>query len=133
MAKELINMKKNSRKLVLKSSDFERLQKIIEVNDSPAAELLEAEILGAKIVEHDKLPIDVVAMGSTVRFKRADSQQETVVELVYPEQANVEQKKISILTPVGSALIGLREGGEIDWPMPNGKLTHLQVIAVSQP
>lgn len=126
-------MKKNSRKLVLKSSDFERLQKIIEVNDSPAAELLEAEILGAKIVEHDKLPIDVVAMGSTVRFKRADSQQETVVELVYPEQANVEQKKISILTPVGSALIGLREGGEIDWPMPNGKLTHLQVIAVSQP
>ena len=72
-------------------------------------------------------------MGSTVRFKRADSQQETVVELVYPEQANVEQKKISILTPVGSALIGLREGGEIDWPMPNGKLTHLQVIAVSQP
>ena len=50
MAKELINMKKNSRKLVLKSSDFERLQKIIEVNDSPAAELLEAEILGAKIV-----------------------------------------------------------------------------------
>lgn len=132
MASEYLIMKKHSRKLVIKHSDYERLQDLIDSNDSPAAESLEAEILGAKIVVDAKLPDDVVAMGSTVTFKRKDSDQTTVVTLVYPQQSDMEQNKISILTPVGSALIGLRTGGEIDWPMPNGKLSHFEVVSVAQ-
>lgn len=125
-------MKKNIKKLVIKNSDFEKLQNLMKKNDTAALELLEAEITNAQVVMDKKLPIDVVAMGSTVRFKRKDNGEETVITLVYPHEANVEQKKISILTPVGSALIGLRTGGEIDWPMPNGKVSHLEVVAVEQ-
>lgn len=125
-------MKKNSRKLVIRNSDYEKLQVLVDRNKSPAAESLETEILGATVVVDAKLPDDVVAMGSTVTFKRKDSDQTTVVTLVYPQQSDMEQNKISILTPVGSALIGLRTGGEIDWPMPNGKLAHLEVVSVAQ-
>jgi len=125
-------MKKISKKLVIKNSDFEKLQNLFKKNTTAALELLEAEITSAQVVMDKKLPIDVVAMGSTVRFKRKDNGEETVITLVYPHEANVEQKKISILTPVGSALIGLRTGGEIAWPMPNGKVSHLEVVAVEQ-
>ncbi|MFT4861793.1 MAG: regulator of nucleoside diphosphate kinase [Pseudohongiellaceae bacterium] len=125
-------MKKNHRKIIIKNSDFAKLQNLIEKSDSKAAEVLEAEILNAKLVEDSKLPIDVVAMGSTVTFKRKEGDEITVVTLVYPQQADMEKKKISILTPVGSALIGLQTGSEIDWPMPNGKLSHFEVVAVQQ-
>ncbi len=125
-------MRKNHRKIIIKNSDFAKLQNLIEKSDSEAAEVLEAEILSAKLVEDSKLPIDVVAMGSTVTFKRKEGGEITVVTLVYPQQADMEKKQISILTPVGSALIGLQTGGEIDWPMPNGKLSHFEVVAVQQ-
>jgi regulator of nucleoside diphosphate kinase len=125
-------MKKNSKKLVIKNSDYEKLQNLMKKNDAAALELLETEITNAQVVIDKKLPIDAVAMGSTVRFKRKDNGEETVITLVFPHEANVEQNKISILTPVGSALIGLRTGGEIDWPMPNGKVSHLEVVAVEQ-
>ncbi|GJM12521.1 MAG: nucleoside diphosphate kinase regulator [Pseudohongiella sp.] len=127
-----MKMKKIGRKLVIKNSDYEKLQNLIERNDSPAADFLESEISGAKIVVDSKLPDDVVSMGSTVTFTRKDSEEDTVVTLVYPQESNMEEKKISILTPVGSALIGLRKGGEIDWPMPNGKLSHFEVVSVRQ-
>lgn len=125
-------MKKNNRKLVIKNSDFSKLQNLIERNDTEAAGFLEAEILGAKVVVDSKLPDDAVAMGSTVTFTRKGSNETTVVTLVYPQQSDMEKKKISILTPVGSALIGLRTGGEIDWPMPNGEVSHLEVVSVEQ-
>ena len=125
-------MKKNSRNLVIKDSDYKRLQKLIDSSDSPAAAFLEDEILNARVVADDKLPGDAVAMGSRVTFRRRDSKETTVVTLVYPQDSDLEEKKISILSPVGSALIGLRKGGEIDWPMPNGKLSHFEVVAVEQ-
>lgn len=125
-------MKNRRSKLVIKSSDYEKLQSLIERINSSSAEMLEAEIIQAKVVVDNKLPADVVAMGSTVTFKRKDSEETTKVTLVFPGEANLEEKKISVLTPVGSALIGLRTGGEIDWPMPNGKLSHFEVVAVEQ-
>jgi regulator of nucleoside diphosphate kinase len=62
-----------------------------------------------------------------------DTGEKSTVCLVYPLDANIEEMKISILSPVGMALIGLRVGGKIDWPLPGGNIKNLQVIAVSQP
>lgn len=125
-------MSKKSRKLVIKNSDYEKLQQLIEHSDSPAKKFLEAEIVDARVVVDSKFPNDAVAMGSTVTFRRKGSDEVTSVVLVYPQQSDVKQNRISILSPVGSALIGLRTGGEIDWPMPNGKLSHLEVVSVQQ-
>ena len=107
-------MKKKTRELFIKSSDYAKLEDLIEGTDSSAAGFLEAEILDATVVADNNLPSDAVAMGSKVTFKRKSSNETTVVTLVYPQQSNLEFNKISILTPVGSALIGLRTGGEID-------------------
>ena len=72
-------------------------------------------------------------MNSLVTFSDIDSKEEKTVQLVYPQEADINQLKISILSPVGSALIGLSLGGAIEWPIPQGKFRRLKVIAVKQP
>jgi regulator of nucleoside diphosphate kinase len=118
--------------LVISERDYKNLLLLIDKYDTPAAEALDDEISRAKIVSEASLPDNVVAMDSLVTFIDLDTAEESTVNLVYPESANIEQMKISVLTPVGTALIGLRVGGKIDWPLPNGKIRHLQVVAVTQ-
>lgn len=127
----MVTVKNNT--LIISAQDYERLVALIEQNNTPAAAMLDDELARAKIVPESQLPGDVVAMNSYVTFIDCDSEEELTVSLVYPANANVEEMKISILSPVGSALIGLQVGGEIDWPLPNGKKRHLQVTAVIQP
>lgn len=85
------------------------------------ADLLEEELSRAAVVHDEELPGDVVSMNSTVKFQDLEGGKETVVTLVYPPDSDIENNQISILTPVGSALIGLRVGQVIDWPFPQGK------------
>ncbi|MCE3253329.1 MAG: rnk [Cellvibrio sp.] len=123
---------KRESSLIVSKSDYSQLIKLIEQHDSPATEALDIELGRAEIVQDKGLPIDAVAMGSRVTFIDLDSDEEKTISLVYPHEANVDQMKISILSPVGSALIGLRIGGNIDWPVPQGKVRRLKVIAVQQ-
>ena len=115
--------------IVISEFDYQHLLSLCEKADNPAAEALEDEMGRADIVE--TLPENVVAMNSSVTFIDLDSGEETRISLVYPSDAKVEDMKISILTPIGTALIGLRVGGKIDWPIPGGKVRRLQVTAVS--
>ncbi|MGB3610726.1 MAG: nucleoside diphosphate kinase regulator [Cellvibrio sp.] len=117
--------------LVVSSIDYQALLEIIERDDSPAAEALEAELDRADIVKAADFPRDVVAMNAAATFVDLDSGEETTVFLVYPQDADVSKKKISILSPIGTALIGLRIGDKIDWPLPNGKTRRLQVTSVT--
>lgn len=117
---------------IISKPDYLQLIKLIEQHESPAAEALDVELGRADIVQSTEVPTDAVAMGSTVTFIDLDSNEEKTIRLVYPNEADVTQMKISILSPVGSALIGLRIGGEIDWPVPLGKVRRLKVIAVQQ-
>lgn len=127
----MVTVKNNT--LIISAQDYERLIALIEETNTPAAAMLDDELARAKIAPESELPGDVVAMNSSVTFIDCDSKEELTVSLVYPANANVEEMKISILSPVGSALIGLQVGGEIDWPLPNGKKRGLQVTAVIQP
>ncbi len=116
--------------LIISKPDYLQLIKLIEQQDIPAAEALDIELSRADIVPRKDIPADAVAMGSQVTFVDLDSNEEKTISLVYPNEADVAQMKISILSPVGSALIGLRIGGNIDWPVPEGKVRRLKVISV---
>lgn len=127
-----MNSKKVST-LIIAKTDYLRLMQLIEKTETDAADALDLEISRAKIVEGSNLPKDVVTMNSTVTFSDLDVEEETTIQLVYPQDADVTQLKISVLSPVGSALIGVKIGGTIEWPVPLGKVRRLKVVAVNQP
>ena len=79
------------------------------------------------------LPADVVTMKSEVVFVDEDTGEEHRVHLVYPCDADIESNRLSVLTPVGAALIGLRRGDRIDWPNRLGASRRLRLVDVVQP
>lgn len=123
---------KKASALVIAKTDYLHLTKLIENTGTDASDALDVEISRAKVVADTKLPFDVVAMNSIVTFSDLDSTEQKTIQLVYPQDADVTQLKVSVLSPVGSALIGLKIGGTIAWPIPQGKVRRLQVIAVAQ-
>lgn len=122
-------------KIIVGEIDHERLTGLattaLERIPEVAEELL-AEMDRAKVVAPAKLPADVVRMGSFVTFD-SDSAQHRRVQLVYPGEADIEQGRISVLTPIGAALIGLAAGQSIAWTARDGKKHVLTVTAVEQP
>lgn len=118
--------------ITVTESDYRKLLSLIETVDTAAADNLDAELSRADVVPDQQLPADTVAMGSTVTFRDRDNGAETTVTLVFPREANVDEMRISVLSPVGSALIGLRIGDTIDWPLPGGRQRRLEVVTVQQ-
>ncbi|MEZ0393359.1 MAG: nucleoside diphosphate kinase regulator, partial [Pseudobdellovibrionaceae bacterium] len=101
-------------------TDYQKLSSLIDFADPVTAELLQEELDRAAVVLTDQLPQDVVTMNSKVEFKDLDSGEDFVMTLVFPENANIKENKVSILAPVGAALIGLRVGQTMSWPTPRG-------------
>ncbi|GLQ53726.1 nucleoside diphosphate kinase regulator [Devosia nitrariae] len=97
-----------------------------------AAESLMNELERARVVPDARLPADVVRMGSHVQY-RTDRDEVLDVTLVYPEQADIAEGRVSVLTPVGAALIGLRTGQSITWESRDGRKHVLTVTSVIQP
>lgn len=96
-----------------------------------ADELL-SEMERAKVTAVDKMPANVVRMGSRVSYRASDGDVHTI-ELVYPGEADIAEGRISILTPLGSALIGLREGQSVLWTARDGRSLQVEIIEVTQP
>lgn len=119
----------------LRRSDADTLGRLIESTglsrDAGSIAMLDEELARATIVPDDALPQGAVALDSTVAFCDLQSGEQREVTLVVPSKADSEQGFISVLSPVGSALIGLRIGDVIDWPMPGGRMRRLRVLAVS--
>jgi regulator of nucleoside diphosphate kinase len=93
---------------------------------------LEAEMARASIADAAAIPTSVVKMDSVVEFRSVAGQQRRV-ELVFPIDADIARGKVSILTPIGMALIGLSAGQSIQWTARNGTLHELTVVSVEQP
>jgi regulator of nucleoside diphosphate kinase len=113
-------------------SDHERLSRLAEsyVQRNPqVAEELLAELDRARIVADGRIAADVVRMGSTLRFT-SDLGEDRQVTLVFPGEADIEQGKVSVLTPIGAALIGLSAGQSIDWTARDGRVHRLTVESV---
>lgn len=90
------------------------------------------ELERARVVEENALPDDIIRMGSRVSY-RTDTGQHQTVELVYPVDADISAGRISVMTPVGTALIGLRKGQSITWRDRAHKRHMLTVLAVTPP
>lgn len=121
-------------KLIISSLDAERLEKLIDALPDtafPGKKDLEAELARAQIVAPKEVPPTVVTMNSTVRFEVASSHEEFCLTLVYPKDIDTSGEKISILAPVGSALLGLSQGDEIEWPKPGGGVLHVRIKEVA--
>ncbi|HVK90324.1 MAG TPA: nucleoside diphosphate kinase regulator [Mycoplana sp.] len=122
---------KNKPLIIVRESDYARLndlaQASLDRNYEVADELL-GELERASVVLDDQVASNVVQMGSTVTYE-TDGQPRTVT-LVYPADADIEQGKISILTPIGVALLGLSPGQSIDWRARGGQSHRLKVTAV---
>jgi len=101
-------------------------------NPVVAAMLLE-EIERAELHEADTLPEDAVMLGSEVSFVDERSKRMRTVNLVLPVDANIAEGRISILTPMGAALYGLRAGDAIDWPDNDGNARRITIRRVTQP
>lgn len=116
--------------LLITEQDYERLALLVQHAETKNAAALEEELAAAKIVPQKDIPKDVVTMNSRVKFIDVESNKESEITLVYPKDADVTKQQVSVLAPVGIALIGLRKGQTIDWPMPNGQSRTLKVIDV---
>lgn len=123
--------------ITLTEADAEALSGLaatVETRLPDLADMLTDEINRAKIVKDGKLSADIVRMNSTVTFvnESADGTgRERTVTLVYPAEADIESGRISILTPIGAGLIGLKTGQSIRWPDRDGKDHVLRIIKVA--
>ena len=120
--------------ITLSRLDAERLELMLDAlggKSFPGRLELEEEIARANVVEPAQVPPTVVTMNSSVRFKVASSDTEFSLTLVFPRDADGSNDKISILAPVGSALLGLTEGDEITWPAPGGGMMLVKIIEVT--
>lgn len=104
----------------------------IERRSPELSKMLFDEINRAEIHERDVLPADVVTIGSEVEFLDVDTGATRLVKLVLPGDADIEAGRVSILTPVGAGLIGLRKGQSIDWPCPSGRPRVLRILNVTR-
>lgn len=118
--------------ILIGDGDLEALNRLAEQargHLAASAEHLLIELDRARIVAQDSLPPETVCMGSIVTFAIEDGDERTV-ELTFPDRADIAADRISILTPVGAALIGVSIGQTIDWPAPDGRRRSLTVSAV---
>jgi regulator of nucleoside diphosphate kinase len=97
------------------------------------AEELADEIGRARVLAKGTRPEHIVCMNSEVEFRDESTGRIQKVILVYPEEADISQRKISVLTPVGTALIGLGTGDSISWETPAGDARQLTVLSVNEP
>lgn len=123
------------RDIFITEEDHDKLMQLLEGarqrrhRDLAHVEQLDAELDRAHIVPAGEIPHDVVTMNSQVALRDLDTGGEMVLTLVFPHQANVDQRKVSVLAPLGTAVLGYRGGDIIEWQVP-GRTRHLQVERV---
>ncbi|KFB09441.1 nucleoside diphosphate kinase regulator [Nitratireductor basaltis] len=121
-------------RITIAQSDHDRLLALaekLEERDPAVSETLFTELERARVVEDDRLPPKAVRMGSRLTYSADDGEPKTVT-LVFPAEADIEAGRISITTPVGTALIGLSVGQSINWKARNGQLHKLTVLSLEK-
>lgn len=116
--------------ILITEKDLLRIKHILSFQKSEHFENLELELDRAKIITDDEVPPDLVTMNSKVKFLNLNDDKEMIITIVYPSDANFAEGRISVLATLGSALIGLRVGQEINWMFPDGKTKTLRILDV---
>jgi regulator of nucleoside diphosphate kinase len=117
------------RDIYITAYDLRRLSELLQVGlnvhgkNGRHVVALQEELDRAHVVEPDAVPHDVVTMNSRVRLTDLEKGKERTIELVFPSEAEITQNKISVLAPIGTALLGYRVGDTIAWTVPAGPKT----------
>lgn len=122
----------SSPSIIVAAEDRSRLlELVIHTGGSGVAEQLEAELERARVVPLSDVPEDVVVMNSELEYEIVATHQRRRLSLVYPQDADSNAGRVSVLAPLGCALLGLRVGQEIDWRMPGG-MRSIRVLSVKR-
>lgn len=122
----------STKEICITDNDMKRLRELIMVardfgqEEEKYLKELEGELNKAKIMKPQEIPHDVITMNSEIHLLDVDAGEEVVYKLVFPNQANASEGRISILAPIGTALLGYGVGDVIEWNVPAGK-TKLKV------
>ncbi len=120
------------KKIYITDSDIKRLKELIKVarefgkEDEIYLRDLEEELNRGKVVESKAIPGNVITMNSKIKIKNLDTEENMIFRLVFPEDADPNQDKVSILAPIGTAVIGYKVEDIIEWNVPAG-LTKLKI------
>lgn len=123
------------RTIFITEYDLERLRDLIEEarridrRGNEYLDSLDAELARGTVVTPAEVPSDVITMNSTIHLEDLDTHEEMVYTLVFPHEADITQGKISVLAPIGTAMLGYRVGDSFTWQVPDG-VRRLQVKAV---
>ena len=119
--------------IIINELDAERIDRLLEKAEFaslPVADALNEELDRAQMYTPETMPHDVVTMNSRVKFRNLTTGEELTRTLVYPAQMTDSSAQLSVLAPVGAALLGLRTGDTIHWELPGGASAHLEVLAL---
>lgn len=117
--------------IIINEFDAERIDRLLEqpaFASLPVAAALNDELDRAQMCAPEEMPADVVSMNSKVRFRDLSSGEERTRTLVFPSNMTDSATQLSVMAPVGAALLGLRVGSTINWQLPGGATTHLEVL-----
>ena len=114
------------RQIYVTASDMKRLNDLMEAeNFSPRdrgeMKSLQSEIAKAKVVDSRDVPNTVVTLNSHLRLRDMEDDSEIVVTLVFPSEANIDSGRLSVMSPIGTAILGYAEGDTIEWDVPGGR------------
>lgn len=121
--------------IYITKSDAEKIQSLIidaqhgEYRGSKYLQMLSVELHRANLIDEKLIPPDVITMNSQVVLEDLESGEQMLYKLVFPEEADPIQGKISVLAPIGTAMLGYREGDVFEWETPDGN-RKLQVKSV---
>jgi len=113
--------------VILLKSDFQILNEYVknlhgmQVNEKENFRRLSEELGKAEQVDIEDFPEDVVRLNSTVVIKDMETKRDMTITIVLPQEADIKQKKVSVLAPIGTALIGFGKGQKVSWEVPSGK------------
>ncbi|MCC7519534.1 MAG: nucleoside diphosphate kinase regulator [Verrucomicrobiae bacterium] len=111
-----------TRTIYITEADMRRLQPLIEAMKNSRDDLggLQRELAQARVIASKDVPADVITMNSKARLKNLESGEELIYTLVFPDQANIDHGKISVVAPIGTAMLGQRVGDVFKWTVPAG-------------
>lgn len=124
--------------VVLLKKDYEILNSYVknlqgmQVSEKENYSKLSQELRRALLVDEKDFPKEVVRLDSTVIIKDLTTNRNMTVTIVLPKNANIKQKKVSVLAPVGTAVIGFKKGQVVSWNVPSGK-KDFEIVEVIQP
>ena len=127
------------RQLIINKDDRERLESLFftdfasAFSDKPYLQSLRGELNAAQILPPEEIPPDVVTMNSTVRLRQFRSKDVETYTLVYPKDADIANDKLSVLAPIGTAILGYRVGDQVQWKVPSGVVRFWIEELVFQP